>query len=196
MVINHKQQTLPPGGHHFPIMGLVLRADTIDELKKKITELRIANGQPVGDPEGDIIKYYAEHYPAMVQNGEREKPALNEKYRRWRDWVRYMWFAPPKKLLTVKEAELRWEKCRDCPFNSAMDWATSPEAEEFDRRLFLLRQGKDVPDDVGFCTCHGADLGLLAFLDAPDKVSARKDPAVPPKDCFVLGGLNAGDVKS
>lgn len=190
MQLRKFQQRRPLGGHHFPESGITVRGATFEEVVSKLKKLRLNNGHPAGDPEQEVLRYYAEHFPFMVMSGGSEpKPLTPSNYSKWRDWIRYMWFDPPKKIVTKKEASLRWDKCKECPRNTKMDWSETEESAEFTRRAYLLRQAQDIPAYLGFCSCHKADLGLFTFLEAPEKVSNKNKGDSQPENCFVSDGL-------
>lgn len=166
---------------------MVVRGDNFDELLAKIKNLRLINGHPIGDPEKDVLRYYAEHFPYMVKSGDEDgKPIAPSNYFKWRDWIRYMWYDPPKKLLTRTEAADRWEVCKTCPHNVAKNWKTDEEADEFNRRAFMLRAGLDVPSFLGYCDHHRWDLGLAVFLPEPSKVSHPEKRANKNQKCWVI----------
>lgn len=186
IILNKHQQRRPFGGHHFPEQGMVVRAETWDELQTKVRKLRIINGHPEGNVESEILRYYAEHFPYMVTTGEEKgKPVKPSNYFKYRDWIRYLWFDPPKKLITLKEAGLRWDKCETCPRNVKKDWQEDDETAEFARRSFMLRCGLDVPDFLGFCDCHRWDLGLAVLLHDAEKVSNKAKQDNIPTECWV-----------
>lgn len=193
-ILNKNQHRRPFGGHHYPELGLVVRSNTFEGVVQKVKELRLNNGHPEGDVEQDVLRYYAEHFPYMVQSGDTKGPALQpSNYFKWRDWIRYMWYDPAKKMVTKKEAQLRWETCKNCPFNVPKNWKETDESAEFTRRAYLLRVGQEIPDYLGFCSCHRVDLGLFTFLDEPAKVSNKNKGDVQPKECFLsLDGLKSG----
>lgn len=170
-------------------MGMVIRAENFDELVTKVRKLRLNNGHPEGYAEKDILRYYAEHFPYMVTQAEGVEESIKPStYLKYRDWIRYLWYDPPKRLLSVKEATLRWEKCKACPRNVKKDWKETDESAEFARRAFMLRCGIDVPEFLGFCSCFQWDLGLAVFLDAPEKYSNKKKGDSPPPECWLSDG--------
>ncbi len=185
--LNRAQQRLPIGGHQFPESGITLRGDTFDEVVKELTDFRLNNGKPLGNPKMEVLLYYAKNWPYMVKDDLRpnEEEKTNENYQRWMSWIHTMWKTPPVKLLTPKEASYRWDKCKECPMNKKKDWPSSPESGEVDRRAYLLRQGIEVPKDIGFCSCHAADVAILSFLEAPEKSSNKKKDETQPEQCWV-----------
>jgi hypothetical protein len=189
IILNKDQQRRPFGGHHFPEMGMVLRSEKFEDLVKRVKEVRIINGNPIGNPEQEILRYYAERFPFMVKSGQSpDQPIVPSDYLKWRDWIRLMWFQAPNKIVSRKEASTRWEKCLACPMNRKIDWAVGEEAKEFEKRSFLIRHGQNTPDNLGFCTCHRWDSRVVVFLDAPEKLSNKREGDTQPPECFVSDG--------
>ncbi len=141
---------------------------------------------PVGDPDREILTYYLDKFPYMVELSETDYPADPEPlYTKYRQWIQVVWSNPPRKMLTTKEASMRWDICKTCPFNVKKDWPSSKESEELSRRSFMLRLGIDVPKEIGFCSLHNADLSVLSFVDSPEKFSGKKKESEKPEPCWV-----------
>ncbi len=187
LAINRDQQRQPHGGHHFVDMGFTVRGDTFHEVVEKVRNLRISNAIPEGNPEQEVLQYYAKFFPWMVKIAETEpKPDLPSKYVRWRHWVHAVWKNPPKKLVTPKEASLRWEICKDCPYNTKFDWENYLESDEVSRRAFMLKAGQDTPENLQYCSCHRLDIGVASFLDKPEEFSAKPKDTFPPPKCWIV----------
>lgn len=180
------QKRLPFGGHHHPAYGIVFRGETLAEVVKKIEDYRINNHLAIGNPEQEVLERYQKLWPWLVKTSEDKEPTpeKSQAYKDWRFWVDRLWANPPIKVLTIKEARLRWDVCLKCPFNQKPDWKDDRETAEIKRRLYLLRRGVDVPEDLGICALHKADLSVLSFLENPENVSLKKD-GEKPKDCWV-----------
>lgn len=191
ITLNTDQQRLPIGGHHFHEAGMVVRAEKFDDLVRKVRDLRITNGHPVGDPKTEIIRYYAEAFPYMVHYGKEgfSVPKFAENYVRYRLWVQTTWAIPPKKLVTTKEASYRWDVCKTCPFNLPKNWERTRESEEVDRRAYLLRSAIDIPEGLGFCSLHRADIGVLSFIEKPLEFSAKSKDKEDYEKCWVSSSL-------
>lgn len=186
MVINKSQHRRPMGGHHYPEGAIVVRGDTVEQVAEKIKDLRINNGIPVGDPYRDIIDYYEKRFPFMLKHGEEvAKKELHPRYVRFRHWIQALWKNPPKRLITKKEASLRWDICKTCPKNWKKAWDKSEESQELERRAYMMRYGQQVPEFLGYCTCHRADLPVLIYLDKPEEFSAKDKNEQAPKECWL-----------
>jgi hypothetical protein len=186
--LNKHQQRRPYGGHHFPEFGMIVRGDSFDELVKKVKDIRLNNFHPVGDPEQDVLRFYAEKFPFMVKAKEVKAvppPPLSEKAAAW---LRAIWVKSPSKTITKKEAEIRWAICAKCPRNQKMAWPDTEEFKEIDRRSFLIKKGMKTPDNLGFCTCHNADLGVFSVLSNAHEYSDKNQGSIQPDSCFVSDG--------
>lgn len=174
--LNPNQKRLPFGGHHFRERGVTLKGETFDDVVELLTDFRLMNGWPVGNPSQEIINYYAEKFPWMVEydlSGKEDEPE-NEHYVAWREWISSVWGKVQGKFITRKEASFRWDVCKNCPFNVGAPWPVSREATEFQRKSLLLKKGEKTPDNYCFCALHRADIGVASFLESPRELS-RKD---------------------
>lgn len=185
--LNKNQQRIPLGGHQFYEDGNTLKGETFDEVVQLLTDFRLTNGRPIGNPSMDILLFYAKTSPWMVRDdlSDKKPEPPDENYVRWRSWVMGMWKSPPTKLLTSKEASYRWDKCKVCPMNKTKDWVETAESQEMNKRIFLIRQGVEVPSALGFCACHGFDTGVASFLESAEKVSNKNKADVQPKECWL-----------
>lgn len=185
--INKDQMRLPFGGHHFYEMGLMMKGDTFDEVRIKLTDFRLNNNRPVGNPGQDILTYYAVNFPWMVKEDDAEMPQEGENFLAWRAWIQKTWNRPPKKIIVSKEAEMRWSVCKTCPHNIPI--AAGNRRAEFDelkRKAFILRRGIKIPPEIGFCSLHRADLSAFTFTETPkDHSEIKKDTPNYP-GCWVV----------
>lgn len=173
--LKKKSGRIPYGGHHYPDYGITFKGDSFKEVETKLRDFRLHNNIPIGEPDQDILCFYAMHWPWLVAvDREREDtPKENAQFAAWRDWIHKTWKNPPKRLVTTKEAKDRWAICSTCPFNRPWDFSENKESAEITRRAFLLRKGQDVPSDLQFCDLHNADLGVFSFLSSPKDYSAK-----------------------
>src|SRR5258705_12465900 len=107
--LNLNSQRLPIGGHHFREKGYMMKGENLAEVVKKVEAFRLDNHHPIGNPEQDVLFYYAVHFPWIVIYDEEPDPEFDSDYKDWRDWLHKTWMLPPKKMVTVKEASLRWD---------------------------------------------------------------------------------------
>jgi hypothetical protein len=164
--LNPTSKKSPPGGHQYREYGITFKGEKFSEVVTKVRDFRLHNNHPVGDPEQEVLCYYADHWPWLVKEdrdaAEPESPP--DQYFLWREWLHRTWRNPPNKIITVKEAKDRWDKCEKCPFNQQFKHDETAESSELSRRAFLLRRGIEVPEFLGFCSCHAADLGAFSLI--------------------------------
>jgi hypothetical protein len=170
-----------PGGHNYPIPGgPTVKGETVEELVDKISDYRVRNGLPVGNPMDEIITYYAEHYPWSVEEGERtHKPPIEGLDERVYAWLNAQWRNPPKELLHQEDIQKRMDTCQQCRFRCLQALAKGPASAEAARRAFLLARGNLGPDECGFCRYFGWDNRLACLLPElkPEKSA--------PKGCWL-----------
>jgi hypothetical protein len=182
--LNPNSKKSPPGGHHYIEYGITFRGDTFKQVAEKLKDFRLHNNIPLGNPEQEILGFYAFSWPYLVKDAsevvEDEAP---DQFKEWRKWVQETWKNPPKKIVTLKEASDRWAVCENCPFNQQFKHDETDESAEIARRAFLLRRGMSVPDFLGFCSCHGTDLSAFVFFQPAKGFSSNKE--VQPEGCWV-----------
>ena len=159
-----------PGGPHFqPEGGPLLKGESVDELVERLEEYRAANGQPEGNPVAEITQYYAKAYPWSVEQcAEAPSSPLSPRlFTRVAAWTNGLWALPPKKLLSVEDAEFRFNACLACPWRRKALPKGFPAGKETSRRLYLLRRAAEVPEGLGVCRYHGWDNSLACLLENP-----------------------------
>lgn len=154
----------------------MMKGETFDEVGELLTNFRIINGRPVGNPKQEIINYYAEKFPWMVEMdlSDEEDKAPNADYEAWRDWVSSVWGKNHGKSITRKEASFRWEVCKGCPHNVGKPWPESREAIEFSRKSLLLKRGENIPEKLCYCDLHRADIGVASFQESAREFSRKE----------------------
>ena len=185
--LNPHQQRLPIGGHHFTENGHTMRGETFAEVEDKLTDYRLNNHIPLGYPGQEILVYYAENWPYMVQYDPKAKPPeMESSYLEYRKWLNKIWKNPPVKSASVREAQDRWDICKTCPHNKLIEDESGKEFDELEKKAFLLRRGQYTPDWLGVCACHmSADLSVASFIEKPaDYVEKRKD-LTKPGNCWM-----------
>lgn len=175
----------PYGGHQFNELGTVLRGDSFDELVEKLKNFRLMNARQLGKPDQDILHYYAENWPWLVERTEGEFVPTDANFESWKSWIHGIWNKAPSRIVATAEAKTRWAVCEKCPFNRPMQFEDSPEVAELKRRAFLLKRGIDVPSNIGFCAVHRADIGVLSFIDNPEDFSKKRTKGGSYEDCWV-----------
>lgn len=184
--IRKGQQRLPLGGHHYNAHGIKFTGENHIEVYEKIIDYRLNNMIPVGDPEQEVLAYYYDNFPWMVDpDPDAVAKRKSEHYLNWRSWVHRMWKNPLNRAVTNKEASIRWDVCKSCPHNLKLSVDNSPEGSETLRRAFLLRRGQAVPSHIGFCSLHSMDISVASFLEAPAAVSGKMKDAANHPGCWV-----------
>lgn len=173
--LNPHQKRLPIGGHHFYQGDIMLKGETFDDVLDLLENFRLVNGIPLGNPRQEILDYYAEKFPWMVQPDFSAKPgeSLNEDYVAWRSWIASLWGQPAGKFLSKKEASMRLVTCDGCPHNVGTTWKESKESIEFQRKALMLRHGHSAPMGMCYCNLHRADISVSSFLDKPHELSRK-----------------------
>jgi len=184
--LNKNQKRLPIGGHHFRDHSVTFRGETLDEVVKKLTSFRASNNIPAGNPEQEVLFFYAKNWPYMVKRSENEEQqAIDNDYVAWRDSVYKLWSKQPPKFIPQLEAIERWNVCETCPNLVKIDWPTSPEMTELLHRTFLLSRGLQTPSFLGYCARHSTDLRSVVYVESPTSLSSKKDGQQPEK-CWIL----------
>ncbi len=185
--INQHMKREPFGGHHYTQYAMTFRGETFKEVVEKLSEFRVTNNIAIGNPEQDVLLFYAVHWPFMVKEDTDSPVAITEPndYVGWRDWIYEAWRRPPKKSVVTKEASQRWDICLKCPMHRSINWIKNGEAKELAKRAFMLRRGIDIPKDLGYCLLHKADLGAFVFIDGAKEFSAKLKTADELPTCWV-----------
>jgi hypothetical protein len=173
--LKEKSCRMPYGGHHYPDCGVTFKGDSFQEVVDKLRDFRLRNNIEVGEPDQDVLCFYAIHWPWLVSVDRKrpDTPKENVQFAAWREWIQNAWKNPPAKFVTTKEAKDRWAICSTCPFNRPWDFSETKESAELTRRAYLLRKGIDVPSDLQFCDLHRADIGAFSFISSAKDYSAK-----------------------
>lgn len=179
------QQMRPIGGHHFTEDGVRFEGDTLDEIVTKLSDYRVNNLAPIGQPRQEILSYYAKNWPFMVDEDFGAEPPEPPGYRmeKWTAFIRKLWGKPGMKQITPKEASLRWEVCLKCPHNVPVS-PTTQEEKEMERKAFMLRKGQTVPAKLGFCSLHLWDISSASFIETPVALSGKPKEAASYPGCW------------
>ena len=144
--LNTNQQVLPPGGHQFHSHSITFTADSFTALSRKVYDFRVNNMMPAGNPDAEILQYYLEKWPNMVELDDSESVEFSDlHFDVWARWLGRIWRNPPRSIVAIKEAEMRYETCKTCPKNTPFTWKETPETLALNQRAFLLRRGYERP---------------------------------------------------
>lgn len=184
-VLRKNSHKAPFGGHQFHEYGTTIRADSYPELVEKVKNFRLVNSLAFGNPEQDILHYYSENWPWLVERKEDTYVQTDSNYETWKNWIQKAWKKPPARIVATAEAKTRWAVCEKCPFNRPLNFPDSPELEELKKRAFLLKRGIDTPSTIGYCAVHRCDIGVLSFIDNAEDFSSKKQKGGSYGDCWV-----------
>lgn len=182
--LKQNSKKAPFGGHQYHEYGVTFSGASFDAVVEKLKAFRLNNSITYGDPEQEVLAYYADKWPWLVERVDEEGEREEEDYAAWRDWVHKTWRSAPTKLIVPKEAQDRWDICEKCPFNMPDEFGNGPEPKELRRRAFLMRRGVDVPKHLGYCSHHRADLGAFTFIQNAKVFSALPKEGEPFKGCW------------
>lgn len=159
---------------------MTIKGESVKDVAELLENYRIINGKPLGDPFQEIVDYYAKKYPWMVQKdlNPEDGDKVREEYISWRYWVAMVWGQPHKKFISRKEASMRLEVCKICPYNIEKPWDETRESTEFERKVLLLRRGEKMDEKIGYCSLHKAEISVACFYESPSGLS-RKDKDKP-----------------
>jgi hypothetical protein len=184
-VLKKNSHKAPFGGHQFHEYGTTIKAESYPELLEKVKNFRLTNSLPFGNPDQDILHYYVENWPWLVERADDVFVAPDAHYESWKAWVQKTWKKPPSKIVATAQAKTRWEVCQKCPFNRPINFPASPELDEAKKRTFLMKRGIDTPPTIGYCAVHRCDIGVLSFVDNAKDFSSKKPKGGSYEDCWV-----------
>lgn len=145
----------PPEGHHLiDPSGVTIRAGSIQALLTAITSYRAQNGQPAGQPELEVERYYRDKYPWLISKvgttaATPEDPVVR--------WLNRAWRTPIKDWAESETVNARLATCGACE-HYAPD---HPFDREATRRLIILGAGK--LRAAGACKVHHWACGLAVL---------------------------------
>ena len=174
--LKENSMRIPFGGHHFKDRAVMFKAEAFDELVGKVRDFRIANGIKIGNPEEEILIYYAKNWPWLVEeNPEQQITKENPRYDKWRDFIFAMKKTPIRKYANDREIRTRYETCEKCKFRKKVTPRDKDEFEALKQKVFVFCRGSMVCGMDQFCDLHQAPIPVLL---APE---TTKD-LLPPKD--------------
>lgn len=171
-----------PGGWHYPVPGgPTIKGENAQDLIDKVTEYRVCNGLPIGDPKSEITAWYTIHFPFTVENCEAEEPNHPDELRDGvYAWINDLWKNPPHEYAEPDEVVRRQDTCKKCPWRADIPKSDSRAALESERRLFLLSRGGLGPSELGVCRFAAWDNRLACML-TKEKIDCGECP----KCCWV-----------
>lgn len=184
--LKQSQQRQPTGGHHIFTNNIMFKGESAPDVAEKVAEYRLINSIPEGDPEAEIVEYYAKKFPWMVEKHMdwTAPPPKNQRYEWWSKWIRRTWRSPPPDFAATQTASERQEVCKTCPFMKSKSWKETSESMELEKRAYLLRRSGKISEEIGICGLHKADIGVLSYSINPAKLCEEPTKA-PPEKCWV-----------
>jgi hypothetical protein len=151
----------PNGGHHLIDRGTVFEGATPQEVAAKVAEFRLNNGYPAGNPIQEIVLYYAQIAPFMLEeSGEEWRKQAPSGFELSHRWLIDQYSKGFMKLLPDEELSPRETVCMKCQHKNALP--STMAGGDVKHRLFLLTQGRGDPA-LGFCSHHNWVTGLAAL---------------------------------
>jgi len=191
---------MPPsdggGKFHLPVGGgVVLHANSLENLVKIVFEWRIRNNVPPGDIEDDINSYYCARWPKFCTAEASDtdptiphvssEPMLNRVSR----WVSTVAHAMPRggyPLESPTEAERRAAICAACPKNGGWRGGCGGCSATTLAILQQLKQLKKTGKDGSLmgCTVGGWENGAAIWLPASTTAPSESQRTALPEACW------------
>jgi hypothetical protein len=183
--INPSAQRKPIGGHHFTDRGQIIHSDTFPNLVKALADFRLANSWELGEPEKEILAYYATIAPWLVLDDglPTKHVGIPAHIQPLREWLNEVYKAGNVTLCPKTEAKERWAGCEGCKYASEIDWEYSAETQEMERKAALLKGMRVTPLDDSFCRLHKWATSVATYMHKPKFTEANMDRS--PEACFV-----------
>ncbi len=149
------------GGWRFPQQWAggvrLLTAQTKSSLIKLISEFRVENDIPFGDPEKELDDYLVN---LQVTQAPRER-TMRERVTSWKTNRQFA----SHELVSDDVAKERATICAGCPYNQ-INWADGCSAcfQKTQRDLIALRQNRTMGLQLGACAIAGHDNATAVFL--------------------------------
>lgn len=172
---------VPPGkGWHYPQPGIPqpVTGGNYDELITNITNARIHNNIPLGQPEKDFEIFFCAANPHLcnpispevLPETETHDPSktFRERVSAWAG-NRYSQGGFEYSLEPDETANSRAKICSACPQNKDYDKNCPPCVEQIERTLVLLRQNRDTDPKVECCSIT-AQANSVACYFPPGKM--------------------------
>lgn len=183
--INPDAQRKPIGGHHFTDRGQIIHSDSFLELVQSLSDFRLANSFPFGEPKEEILAYYAAIAPWLVIDDDVKTRYMGvpAHVKPLREWLNETYRAGSVVLCSKIEAKERWAGCEGCKYASVIDWSYSIEMESLEKKVELLKGMKETPLDDSYCRLHKWATGAATYIKKPKINEINKERS--PDSCFV-----------
>jgi hypothetical protein len=182
---------VPPGGFHYFQGDVQIFADTIDELRRKVTEFRAENSIPNTTTVTDVNDYICGSYPDFCHHVD--EVTISRSHTNWTSseltadiqvWAKNILASPQEHPLVGDElAEVRAKICGGCIYNVNWKSGCSSCIASTERLSASIRQARDTQSTptLGGCTVLRHDNRAAVFLQ-PEDLSKSSDI---PKFCWL-----------
>lgn len=175
--LRNKMET-PPGGWRFPRPdGSLITGGDVFDLAKKVSDYRIINNIPLGDPESEIQDFLCRqnpHPPCGPANRPQPKPGVKAKGVMVARFLNAMaqWMVHGGHV-EQEEAERRAEICAGCPWNTFLDDAACFGCFGLTEKVMKIIGNRKtrMDDSLRFCGLCGCSNAVSAFV--PMDILAR-----------------------
>lgn len=144
-----------------------IKGNSYENLIEQIVDYRIANDEPIGQPEKDIEDFFALAHPntRLLKPVPREsaKPkTLRERVTSWAANRYQQGFT----LVSQETAEARAKICASCPQNVEWSDNCAPCMANARRQILIINQGNTVAENLGACNvCGHANMAAVWLPD-------------------------------
>ena len=184
-----KPHVVPPRGFHYPVTpDVILQGADWRGLFKLITNWRIANHMPVGDPEKDVLDYFEKAYPYALdyapgpelhkEDGVTPQVDGDDLNRLTQATGRLYTEMPQGGYGIVPDAEAneRAKLCARCPYHKTMPVSCASCWAAIMAQIHTIRNGKVLVSDgeYGMCTKTGNPVQAIAFIKKDEVKCSQK----------------------
>ncbi len=180
---------VPPGGWHYMQDGVRIppeRADSFDDLLKKVLQFRINNRIPVGDVFNDVQSFVCKFpnqchgtFNGVIHNDppQGNKPRFIDRLIQWADELR-------TKGVNVDDGQKRQDRinvCKGCPRAKSWDGLCPACSSHLHEVLTLIKKGRLTDITLG-CEVYGFDCDTAAMVH---RSILPNDTTTPPDNCWM-----------
>jgi hypothetical protein len=178
--------------------GGIILAATREELFRRVTDFRRANGLELGDPQGEWTRWVCEEWPDMCQKvpdlpgGPNYSPHASAQTsaqttgnlgNRVADWLGRVYASQYiDAFVPETQARDRAKICRVCIRNDELKPCCGRNIGDTNQMSLLLRKGRGEGNDLGGCLSLGIDNRLAVHL--PEELLPR-DLQDAPATCWM-----------
>lgn len=181
---------VPPGGWHYPVDGITLRADGHQELCDLLYAHYLRQGMVDRDVERDVDQYFCSKWPNFCNKessdyGLPSVPSTLDLFTRVsRALARFMAAQPSGGYALVQqiEATARAATCASCQFNLKWTKSCGRCSSSAQTISLQLRKHRNTPSDPSLRGCALMGVDLLSAVHLPEEALPACQPA--PESCW------------